>query len=194
MPNLSSNLIELLTYIAPGLVLLYSMRAQFKEVETLISGVNSSNGVAAVIPLLMIALAMGVIVAGVASLFLAGAMRIPVFRKSIPHKVNYAALFAYSADQLQMVRHSGQTDQAYSSMAVALLFSFGFNIVKIFVEHRPEEHGLFLICVNGVFATLMIIASVRYHLRLTQFMVALSVMAPVQNSAAMNSGSALQAP
>jgi hypothetical protein len=178
MPNLSSSLIELLTYIAPGLVVLYSMRSQFKEVEVLISGINSNSAATAVIPLLLIALAMGVIVAGISSLFLGVAMRLPILLKKVPREVNYAALFAYPADQLQMVRHSLQTDQAYASMSFALVISFLFNVLKIYIQRRTEVHGGLLLSVNAVFATLMIIASLRYHLRLTQFMIALSTMAP----------------
>lgn len=184
MPTLSSNLVEILTYIAPGLLVLYSMRHQFKEVEGLIVALSGPAGAAAAIPLLLIALAMGVMVAGVASLLFGVARRLPILNKKYPPNINWAALFRYSADQLQLVRHSGQTDQAYQNMAFALNISWFFLGISLFIEGRQIDHGVLMFWVNVFFAVMMTLAAIRYNLRLYQFMAALASSAPQDTVAA----------
>lgn len=173
MPNFSATLIELLTYIAPGLVVLYSMRSQFPEIDKLISGLNTARNFAPTIPLLLFALATGVILAGISSLFLALAIRIPSLAKQIPQKVNFAALFKYRADQLAVLRHNNQTDQAYGSMALALVISFVVIIIRTVAEGQRPEHWLGL-TVNGLFCIGMVLASIRFHFRHMQFLAELS--------------------
>jgi hypothetical protein len=180
--SFTSSLLEMLTYVAPGLLVLYSMRHQFKEVEGMIVALSGPSGGTAAIPLLLIALAMGVMVAGVASLLFGLARRLPILNKKYPTNINWAALFRYSAEQLQLVRHSNQTDQAYQNMAFALNISWVFLGISLFVEGRQIEHGQLMFWVNVIFAVAMTLAAIRYNLRMFQFMAMLAENAP-QNAA-----------
>jgi hypothetical protein len=158
------------------------MRGQFSEVEEMISALKGTSGAAAAIPLLMIALAMGVMVAGVAS-FLFGALKhVWGVRKFYPKHVDYVALFKYSADQLQIIRYSGQTDQAYQNMTFALFISLFFVGWSLFWEHRPIDHGQLMFAVNLFFALAMAAASIRYNVRFWQLLAALASSTPAVSS------------
>jgi hypothetical protein len=58
------NFIDLLTHIAPGFVVLYALRAYFPIIKTLLNPDSIGPSATALLPLLFMALATGVIVAG----------------------------------------------------------------------------------------------------------------------------------
>src|SRR5437762_949848 len=82
MPPISATLLELLTYLAPGFVVLYGLRRQSDSVETLFAAISTPHGGSAIIALAITAMAFGVMVAGISLLLVPWLARLTTARSS----------------------------------------------------------------------------------------------------------------
>jgi len=159
MASISTSLAELLMYIAPGLVVVFTLRKEFHLANQMVDQLlaNPSQSAWLLAPLVFFALASGVIVSGIASVLFPIALRVfnlsgknwrsfdnkPKFVRAVRclfsnaekqpvslNEMNLRNVFTLPGENLRGLTTYAQTYQAYANMTIALLIS-----ILTFIAH-----------------------------------------------------------
>jgi hypothetical protein len=165
MPGFSANFFEIVIYIVPGFVVLYNFRRLSSSLSDLFQAIPTSNGAPTLVALLVLAMAFGVVIAGISSIFIPFISRAATPR---PHsamhayEIDFARLYSRPEQTLQMFLYHMRIYQAYAHMATAWFLSLlAFLWDAIFGTH-PIDHWHFKLCVLAGFFLSMLWAAVRY--------------------------------
>jgi len=170
------NFIDLLTHIAPGFVILYAFRAYSHVIRTLLNPNGVSSSPTMLLPLLFMALAIGVIVAGCSSVI------IPFFSKffsskkgkiPLPEAIDMKNLFSYNVEKLKLLSNFSRSYQSFANMFIALFVSLLVLIYHIY-KHAPIEYPYAKLFIIFLFTLLMLIASVKRYRLIIGFAIELS--------------------
>jgi hypothetical protein len=145
MPSVSATLTDLLKYLAPGFVVRYGLRRQATSLQALFQAISTERGLAALLALSITAVAIGLIVAGVAHLLVPWLSRLTTRDKTAPlHKqdLDFGRLYTHSAATLERLQQMGRVFQSYSNMATALLLSLGILFYNWY-DGQPIDHLYF---------------------------------------------------
>lgn len=168
MPSVSATLIDLLTYLAPGFVVLYGLRRQSDTLQTLFSAVATEHGLGPLLALSITAIAIGLIVAGIAHLLVPWLARLTTFDRTRPlHKrdLDFGRLYTQPAATLELFQQMSRTFQSYANMATALLISLGVLFYN-WRDGQVIDHLFFKSVFHSAITFLMFCASIRYFRRL----------------------------
>lgn len=164
MPPISATLVDLLTYLAPGFVVLYGFRRQSDSIQKLFDAIPSPHGTSALLALAITAMAFGVIVAGISVLIVPWLARVTTSNKTAPlhvQDIDFLRLYTRPAETLQVFQYHSRVYQSYANMATALLTSLAILLYNL-ANHQPVDHWLFKLISFALFVFLMFWAAVRY--------------------------------
>jgi hypothetical protein len=84
MPTISATFFEIIIYTVPGFVVLYGVRHQSTYVKNLFEAVPEKGGIPTLVALLVLALALGIAVSGIASLYVPFVSRLTTRLRTLP--------------------------------------------------------------------------------------------------------------
>jgi len=164
MPGFSANFFEIVIYIVPGFVVLYSFRHLSSSLEEMFRAISSSSGTPTLIALMVLAMANGVIIAGISSITIPFLARMLTPKPKSPmhtHKLNFAKLYD-NPDKIQMFLHHMRIYQAYAHMTIALMLSLVAFLWGSKFNSPPTEHWHIKLGILLFFILSMLWAAVRY--------------------------------
>jgi hypothetical protein len=164
MPSISATLIELLTFIAPGFVVLYGIRRQANSIENMFEAIAGPQGAWALVALAITAMAFGLIIAAIAHIIVPWLARVTTFDKGAPihlRQLDVARLYTRPAETIQVFQYHSRAYQSYANMAIALLISLGILFYNLW-DKQPVDHWQFKIAFHSIVALLVLWGAVRY--------------------------------
>lgn len=164
MPPITATLVDLLTYLAPGFVVLYGLRRQSDSLERLFDAIPSSHGTSALLMLSITAMAFGLMVSGISMLLIPWLSRLTTMNKEAPlhlRQLDLLRLYTRPPETLQVFQHHTRIYQSYANMATALVVSLAILAYNLW-DKQPIDHWEFKLVSYSIFALLMLLASVRY--------------------------------
>lgn len=176
MPSVSASLIELLTYVAPGFVVLYGIRRQANSLERMFDAIATPNGGSALVALSITAMAFGLIIAAIAHVIVPWLARVTTIDKDAPihmRQLELARLYTRPAEAVQAIQQHSRAYQSYANMAVALLISLAVLLYNL-ADNQPVDHWQFKIVFHSVVSLLVLWGAVRYFKMLYRIAFALS--------------------
>jgi hypothetical protein len=165
MPGFSANFFEIVIYIVPGFLVLYNFRRLSLSLTDLFQAIQTTNGAPALVALLVLAMAFGVVIAGISSIVIPFLSRVatPKPKSSMhPYEIDFARLYSRPDQTLQMFLHHMRIYQAYAHMAMAWFLSLVAFVWDSIFGTRPIDHWHFKFCVLVSFFLSMLWAAVRY--------------------------------
>jgi hypothetical protein len=136
MPTITTSFIDFLMYIAPGFVLLYSLRGYFHGIDKLIgSGVQPPPTLEALVPLLLMTIAAGVLVKALSEILLRILGFIGRGWKRRPKEQRialYRSILRHEAEKLHLFNSYVRSMQTNAAMATALVISLGSMVYHHF--------------------------------------------------------------
>jgi drug/metabolite transporter superfamily protein YnfA len=176
MPSISATLIELLTYIAPGFVVLYGIRRQANSLEKMFEAIAGPNGASALVALTITAMAFGLIIAAIAHIIIPWLARVTTLDRSAPvhvRQLDMARLYTRPAETIQAFHHHTRAYQSYANMAVALFISLAILFYNLW-DKQAIDHWEFKIGFHSVITLLVLWGAVRYFKMIYRIAYALS--------------------
>jgi dolichyl-phosphate-mannose--protein O-mannosyl transferase len=162
MPTtIASTFIELLIYTAPGIVVLYSLRDYFPLINNLL-GQNGKypDSFPSLVPMLLMAIATGIIIAGITSVITGFFNWLLYSRKDHldERKRRMTQIFSHDAAKLSLVAQYYRNYEAYGRMTIALLISTLITLYNHFFVKAIDNAAPKLILL-GSFLFFMILAT-----------------------------------
>ena len=162
--GLATTFIELLIYTAPGLVVLYSLKEEFPVINSLL-GPNGTppESWAAIIPMLFMAIATGIVIAGITNLITGGLYWVLYTRKLKKEDsiTRLSKILSVEDSKFEKVSKYYRTYEAYGRMAIALTISTIIFISKHFNSTTVQDGNKSKIIILLVFTSLML--ATTYH-------------------------------
>jgi hypothetical protein len=165
MPGFSASFFEIVIYIVPGFVVLYNFRRLSTSVGDLFKAIPTSNGTPTLVALLVLAMAFGVVIAGISSIVVPFISRLvtPQPKSAMhPYEIDFARLYSRPEQTLQMFLHHMRIYQAYAHVATAWFLSLVAFVWEAISGVQPIDHPYFKLCVMLGFFLSMLWAAVRY--------------------------------
>jgi len=179
MPSISSNFLEVLIFLAPGLVVTFALRRESDFLQGLFNSIQTNGSSSSLAILLINAVALGLVVSGIATLFMPWLARLMNTKvrsdnKQEPgvqhyHQINFAKVYSHSKEALEALQNQTRIYMAYGSMAVALFLAGCIMAYSYYINDVPIENFTFKAVLLASFCIFMTCASCRYFAFLCHF-------------------------
>jgi hypothetical protein len=169
MPGFSASFFEFLIYIVPGFVVLYNLGHVSAAIETMFIAVTEGNGASTLVMLLFLAMAIGIVVAGIASIVVPKVSRFAtkIFSPKSTEplntaQINFGKVYTRQDQAVRMFMHHMQVYRSYAHVAIAWLFSIAIFVWRKILVGEPVDHWKMKLCILFLFLIGMFWAAIQY--------------------------------